>query len=252
MLERVRVEKAAVDAGFDITPMVEGGWLMFRSSAFPYVLGVSQVVEGNYCVGFSDADWGKKTAADCAVSSTLQEAPPWAARVEGVADYEVLYRLLLRSVPIARVLARDAPARFAAEVKMLPTSTEAERLVVQRVGQSIFRDALVAYWQGRCAVTGLGVVPLLRASHIKPWAKCETDDERLDVFNGLLLAPHLDALFDGGWITFTDAGELVVSSRLPADAVAQLGINPAWQLSVVSASHQEYLRYHRTQVFLAA
>ena len=43
---------------------------------------------------------------------------------------------------------------------------------------------------------------LLRAFHIWSWALCDTDEQRLDVFNGLLLSPNLDALFDGGWLTF--------------------------------------------------
>lgn len=42
---------------------------------------------------------------------------------------------------------------------------------------------------------------------------------RLDVFSSLLLAPHLDALFDGGWVSFDDAGELLVSSMLPHEAL---------------------------------
>jgi len=50
-------------------------------------------------------------------------------------------------------------------------------------------------------VTGLAMSKLLRASHIKPWAACAADAERLDVYNGLLLAPHLDALFDAGLIS---------------------------------------------------
>jgi hypothetical protein len=33
----------------------------------------------------------------------------------------------------------------------------------------------------------------------------------LDVFNGLLLAPHLDAMFDQGFITVSDDGAVAVS-----------------------------------------
>ena len=85
------------------------------------------------------------------------------------------------------------------------------------------RQSLIAYWQGLCAVTGLDVLPLLRASHIKPWARCESDAERLEVFNGLLLAPHLDALFDGGWISFDDNSGVLVSPELSGDRQARLG-----------------------------
>lgn len=76
----------------------------------------------------------------------------------------------------------------------------------------------MACWQGRCCVTGLLVPSLLRVSHIEPWALCETDDERLDVFNGLLLAPHLDALFNGGWISISSQGSLMMSKVLPTAA----------------------------------
>lgn len=118
-------------------------------------------------------------------------------------------------------------------------------MVVQRVGQDLFRAALLDYWQGRCCVTGLSIPELLRASHIKPWAVCESDAERLDVFNGLLLAPHIDALFDGGWISFTDEGRVMISDDLPAYAQSQIGVMPAWTISKLQARHLRYLAYHR-------
>ncbi|SOY48514.1 HNH endonuclease [Cupriavidus taiwanensis] len=247
-LELAKVEKAAVDAGFDVTPLGEGNWLIFRCSAFPQIIGVSQFAGGSYRVGFSDADWGRKMADDFAFSLTLQNGP-WPAWAEAVAGYETLHRLLVRAARVARVMSGEAIGQFEAEVRTLPLSTEAERLVVQRVGQNLFRNALVDYWQGRCAVTGLEIVPLLRASHIKPWAECESDAERLDVFNGLLLAPHLDALFDGGWISFSDGGALLVSRGLSAAALKQLGVHLEWGLETITSGHKRYLAYHRENVF---
>ena len=97
--------------------------------------------------------------------------------------------------------------------------------MVERVGQQIFRDGLLEYWQGRCAITGLAVAEVLRASHIKPWAECATDAERLDVFNGLLLAPNLDAAFDRGFITVAENGEVLVSERLGDPDRRALGLD---------------------------
>ena len=57
----------------------------------------------------------------------------------------------------------------------MPKSTEAERLVVQRVGQDIFRDSLLAYWSGCCPLTGIADLALLRASHIKPTLLLKTE-----------------------------------------------------------------------------
>jgi hypothetical protein len=41
-------------------------------------------------------------------------------------------------------------------------------MVVARIGQNIFSDALVSYWAGQCAITKVRDSRLLRASHIKP------------------------------------------------------------------------------------
>src|SRR5204863_6464648 len=121
-------------------------------------------------------------------------------------------------------------------------TTEVERLVVERVGQQIFRDGLLEYWQGRCAITGLAVPELLRASHIKAWAECASDAERLDVFNGLLLAPNLDAAFDKGFITVADDGEVVVSAALGTADRRALGVEALLRVGGLSEGHRGCLR----------
>jgi putative restriction endonuclease len=110
---------------------------------------------------------------------------------------------------------------------------------------------LMDYWGGRCAVTGLDVPELLRASHAKPWKDCD-DRERLDVYNGLLLAVHLDALFDRGLMTFDSAGTACVSVELPRTALESL-IPQAVHLRIrrLTDAHQLYLAYHRQHVFRA-
>jgi hypothetical protein len=108
----------------------------------------------------------------------------------------------------------------------MPESTEAEPLVMQRVGQDIFRASLEDYWSGRCPITGITDRALLRASHTKPWADCGTDEERLDVYNGFLLAAHFDAAFDAYLLTFDTDGKLLWSPKLsePAKFLLTAGI----------------------------
>jgi predicted restriction endonuclease len=132
-----------------------------------------------------------------------------------------------------------------------PTATEALRLVKQRIGQNLFRQALMDYWGGACAVTGLDLPEALRASHAKPWATCDTDAERLDVFNGFLLAAHLDALFDQGLLTFADDGTAILSPRLTGTQSTLLsltGTEPV-RLRWVSPAHLSFLAWHREHVF---
>ena len=163
-----------------------------------------------------------------------------------VSDTAPLHHLVREIWRLARALP-IAPLRlFEAQIRNLPRTTEAERLVIQRVGQDVFRDALMTYWGGRCAVTGVAEPRLLRASHIKPWARCETDAERLDVYNGLLLAAHLDAAFDAGLISFSDDGTILISTQFAKEDRDALGIHDQLALKRVGSGHLPNLAWHRT------
>lgn len=128
--------------------------------------------------------------------------------------------------------------------------TEVRRTVDQRVGQDLFREILLAFWKGRCAITGLAVPELLRASHAKPWKDCATDAERLDVHNGLLLAAHLDAAFDAGLLTVEDDGRVIVSPALEAGASRMLGLYRPNRVRGLADAHRPYLAWHRQHVFM--
>ena len=90
---------------------------------------------------------------------------------------------------------------------------------------------------------------LPRASHIKPWADCATDVERLDIFNGLLLAPHLDAAFDAGFITIAADGTVRVSDALPPGAGSSLGLDRRLSVHGLHRGHERYLPWHRSRIF---
>lgn len=159
-----------------------------------------------------------------------------------------LHGLVRAAFRLSRTLPNALLDRFTHEAAGLPRATEVERQVVQRIGQDIFRSGLLEYWDGRCAVTGLAVPELLRASHIKPWAACETDGERLDVFDGLLLAPQFDAAFDTGFITVSVDGAIRVSEHVSAEDQRALGLDTP-RIVALDARHQRYLEYHRSTVF---
>lgn len=154
------------------------------------------------------------------------------------------------SVPGSASSARSQPADTSeapAIPAMLP-GQDGQTLSTYRIGHGDFRQVLVDYW-GSCAVTGLATPQLLRASHIKPWA-ASSPIEKTDPFNGLLLAPHLDAAFDAGYIGFSGDGTLIRSRRLSfADAEA-LGLGESLRLRRIDARHAPFLEYHRKEVFV--
>ena len=118
-------------------------------------------------------------------------------------------------------------------------------MVRQRLGQQAYRQAMLDYWGGACAVTGLALAPVLRASHAKPLAVCDSDAERLDVFNGLLLAAHLDALFDQFLLSFDEHGRVLISPQLDGAACEVLGLRPTMRMRWMAPEHQRYMGYHR-------
>ena len=145
----------------------------------------------------------------------------------------------------------DAPLEaFLKAIEGKPQNTEVERLVVQRIGQAQFRKALLDYWDSSCCVTGIKDTDLLRASHIKPWARCDSDAERLDVHNGLLLSALWDAAFDKGLVTFDADMRASFSPRLSQNAKQALENSAASSLANITAQHIEYLNWHRRYLFL--
>ena len=134
----------------------------------------------------------------------------------------------------------------AAEYKVL-AKTEQEQIVVSRLGQGSFRRNVIRLW-GSCSVTGLQSVSLLRASHIKPW-KDSNNNERLNPFNGLLLIPDYDFLFDRGYISFKGNGSVVVSQKLSPFARKVFDVRDDLKLRRVFPESKEYLEYHRSKYF---
>ena len=242
-----RLEKAAVDNGFDRELPRQADWLGFASTQAPIEVWLSANRDGQFVAALSRLNVARALTEHGAAANLPLPNGAVAARI--VADIPALHRLLRRAFQLSKTLPDELLHTFEKQTATLPKTTEAERLVVQRVGQDLFRAALIDYWEGRCAVTALAIPGLLRASHIKPWAECATDAERLDVFNGLLLAPTLDAAFDRGFITVADEGEVIVSPQIPAADRMILGLDRPLRLNGLTDGHRLYLLWHRKQVF---
>jgi len=122
--------------------------------------------------------------------------------------------------------------------------TQKATLVNTRIGQGAFRTKLIRYWSG-CAITRYRDTNLLVASHIKPWRASE-NNERLDMYNGLLLLPNLDKAFDKGFISFEADGRICVSGELEEPQV--LGVRLDMRVAL-AAQHEGYMQYHRDKVY---
>jgi putative restriction endonuclease len=131
--------------------------------------------------------------------------------------------------------------------------TEKQQLVTSRRGQGEFRRNLCMIERG-CRITGVQNQALLVASHIKPWRSCASSHERLDGHNGFLMTPHVDRLFDRGFIAFQDDGQILLSPRVSVHDIRSLGLFKALARNVGPFAQQQmqYVAYHRTEVFMSA
>ena len=125
--------------------------------------------------------------------------------------------------------------------------TEKEQLISARIGQGNYRNKLINLWK-KCAVSECKMTELLIASHIKPW-KESTNKERLDRYNGLLLLPNYDKLFDKGLISFEDNGKIIISPLIKEEEYKVLGISHNDKLFKVYPENKRYLEEHRRIVF---
>jgi hypothetical protein len=126
-------------------------------------------------------------------------------------------------------------------------ATEKLTLISARRGQGVFRDNLEQI-ERKCWMTGVSDRNHLRASHIKPWCKCATA-EKLDGFNGLLLSPHFDHLFDRGYLSFENDGTVLVSPGLNTKVLDAWRIRLPKRTKAFRPESHKYLSYHRRHIF---
>ena len=122
-----------------------------------------------------------------------------------------------------------------------------------RVGAEKYRKAVIKHMP-QCPFTQITDERLLIASHIKPHIVCMRNNEHeqaIDYLNGLALSPTYDKLFDQGYITFTDEGQLLCGTQLSPYTWEQLNINPnaKKKLRIYPENRESYLEYHRQNVF---
>lgn len=146
----------------------------------------------------------------------------------------------------SKITKRSAVSSARKSKYLKPNETERTGLVTSRVGQGYFRQQILQRWDGKCAVTGSDVLSILIASHIIPWSEA-SDDERLDVDNGILLSPLYDALFDKHLISFNDEGNILFSPTLTDDQIGELGISTNAKISV-KRGMLKYLARHREKL----
>ena len=251
-LQRALIEKAGHDNGFEHVLPSDGQHVELGSARHPAQVRVVVMDDGlRVTIQRGSATLAQELART--YHHTAHADQGFVLPTEAV-----LAKWLRRAAALSQALPNQAVTAFEAqlqsELAAMPVAaaqnTEVQRMVRQRVGQQAYRQAMLGYWGGACAVTGLALPQALRASHAKPWAECASDAERLDVFNGFLLSANLDVLFDSFLVSFAGSGELLVSPAISPSDQHKLGLVAGMRLRWMSLLHGPYLDFHRQRFLL--
>ena len=131
----------------------------------------------------------------------------------------------------------------------MPETTR-KALVQARIGQGQFKKNVYII-EKECRVTHVRNPTHLIASHIKPWRE-SNNEERLHDCNGLMLTPSIDHLFDRGFISFDDGGDLITSPVADDESLRRMGIDTREPINVgrFNIDQQYFLKYHRKEILL--
>jgi len=168
--------------------------------------------------------------------------------IELVDFFEKADRPLQFIFQVSPIIDNENPKIFA-EPEFIYNGKETEKrsLSLSRIGQGKYRFNLLNLWDA-CAITNVKVPEILKASHIKPW-KDSNNNERLDPYNGLILTPTLDSLFDEGFISFENNGGIILSKNIQPYSDL-LNLSPDMKLRKIFNNNLQYLEYHRDVVYL--
>jgi hypothetical protein len=249
-LDHTFLEKAGYDNGWEISDSNLTDCIKLSSSRHPYTV---EIYPGPF-----EKEWLLRFSENIEFEELKRNLPKELFTLKGVVCWnrEILSVVLHRAAELGISLPetpahkyKEAILNFLAKNPDVK-GTEREQITKVRIGQDLYRQALINYWKGTCAVTTISVDSVLRASHAKPWADCETDAERLNVYNGFLLSANLDALFDSGLISFNNSGSIILSDGVDKSQLSLLGISERSRLQWVDKNHYPFLDWHRNKVFI--
>lgn len=131
------------------------------------------------------------------------------------------------------------------KIDLEPTQA-AQRRRAYREGQVKYREAILKKYP-YCVVTQVTDPDLLIACHIKDHARC-TQEEKYDEWNGFSMTPTIHTLFDIGYLSFNDKGEMILSDFLRNMDRKKLNLDKTVRVAL-NQNHLPYLKWHNEHTF---
>lgn len=172
----------------------------------------------------------------------------WQAGIRGVLYRDINKRFIKLDTATYATVGYDVKNLLPEKNVCDVSATEMEVLSRVRIYQNKYRKSLLKVLK-QCPITGITDKRLLVASHIKPWC-LSSNEERLDIFNGFILSPLYDKLFDQGLITFTPEKRILYSSTLSAKTLSIIKVKDDYCENLPVANREKYLAFHHEKIFI--
>lgn len=239
--DQIECRRIAYANGFKIEQDNDGAWSKSESNEDLGVVWITVDSQRTWYVGVDD-----RVVAERLIGKRSTIKGPGSLRFQ-LDSIEECEKFIDQVYKVSKATPTDPLSLFERATEHLTEQTEEARLVRQRIGQDVLRRKLLKSSQSSCVLTGIDDATLLKVSHIKPWAKCASDKERLDTNNCLLLSALWDAAFDSGLVTIDKKGCPVFSNQLRGKSKENL----LWTHPIkLNNSNLKYLEWHRENVFL--
>lgn len=236
MIDSITIDKTLRDNG--LLELKEDG-SSFYSSVYPEITGkiIRNSKLGGVQLSFDDFDVNEYFGQLAEIRSISQ-----LAITED--DLMGLVDLFYHNADVLSKMVQDNE-RFEESLEISLADTEAERQTKERRGQEKYKERMKYLWNNSCAVTGIRIPELLKASHAMAWKDCKNGKDRLNPYNGFLLSANLDALFDAYLISFDETGKILISPSLCWKDLLSAGITNNMRLRFIREEHKPYLSHHR-------
>ncbi len=239
--DEIECRRISYANGFKIEQGTDGAWSKSESNEDLGVVWITVDSQRTWYVGVDDRFVAERLIGK---RSTITGPGSMRFQIESIENCE---KFIDQVYKVSKAISSDPLTLFEQATEHLTEQTEETRQVRQRIGQDVLRRKLLKSNQSSCVLTGIDDTTLLKVSHIKPWAKCASDKERLDTNNCLLLSALWDAAFDSGLVTINKMGYPVFSNQLKSKSKENL----LWSHPVnLNNNHLKYLEWHKENVFL--
>lgn len=191
--------------------------------------------------------WRKLILPQISYLSILKLLPVDKSSIKPIYYFRILLDYQFRSIVHSKLLSSSI------EIISQDKKEKSTKKSASREGSAKYRKKVIEY-MSQCPFSKISDDRLLIASHIKPHNICMKENkpnEAIDYLNGLALSPTYDKLFDQGYITFLDNGNLICGTQLSSYTWEKLNINPNAKnnMRIYPENREKYLEYHRQFVF---